>query len=499
MGGHVQAETDAGVLRGAVAPDGVASFLGVRYAAPPVGAGRFRPPRPETPWTGVRDALEFGPAAMQPPSPLVDRGLELSEDCLTLNVWVPPEASAAAVMVWFHGGGFTTGASSIPWYHGAALARRGVVVVTVNYRLGPLGFLHLEALGGEGWAGAANLGLSDQALALDWVQRNIASFGGDPGRVTIFGESAGAMSVSVQLAFPTAKGTFHRAIAQSGSATHVHESGGAEQVATAVLEGLGLDGRSLERLRDLPAQAFIDVQASVAEPQGGGLGLPFRPTVDGTTLPHAPIDHLGAVPLMTGTTLEEMRLFVAMARLVGGGRPLDEDRLLRRIGRMQAAIGRNSPEPAEVAALYRERLGPDATPDDVFIAVSTDLTFRMPAIEMVEAHPGDDTWMYLFTHESSAFEGLLGSAHAVEIPFAFENLHQRGPAFLVGDVTEERLRLADAMAGAWVAFATEGDPSTPSLGEWPRYDRVSRSTMLLDTACRVVDDPQGEERLVWRG
>jgi para-nitrobenzyl esterase len=403
-------------------------------------------------------------------------------------------------MVWFHGGSYTTGMSSIPWYDGRHLADRGVVVVTVNYRLGPLGFLHLASLGGDRWDGAANLGLLDQAASLEWVQRNIASFGGDPGCVTIFGESAGGMSVATQLAMPASDGRFHRAVAQSGTAVHVHDADGGERVARAVIDAVGVAPGDLEALLDVPAEAFSDIQATLRIPDVRFLSLPFRPTVDGTTLPVPPGDAPPRdLPLLVGTTADEMRLFTAIASISGAVPALDEDRLRRRIARALAGRGSTADTDA-VIATYRRRLGADATPDQVFVEAATDAVFRLPAIDMAEAHSDHaDTFMYLFTHPSTAFEGILGAAHATEIPYVFETLDHRSTVFLLGEVTDARRRLADAMSGAWVAFASCGDPSTAALGEWPRYDRERRATMRLDTDSAVVEDPRRDERRVWAG
>jgi para-nitrobenzyl esterase len=473
---------------------------GVRYAAPPVGERRFRPPEPVAPWTGERDALEFGPIAHQPPSFMTGaKALPASEDCLWLNVWAPEGADGAPVMVWFHGGGFTTGMASIPWYDGRRLAERGAVAVTLNYRLGPLGFLHLASLGGDAWEGAANLGLLDQAMALDWVARNIAAFGGDPERVTIFGESAGGMSVGTHLALPASAGRFHRAVAQSGAASHVHDADGGERVARAVLDALGVDPGNLSALRALPAEAFVEVQAGLQIPDARFLPLPFRPTVDGTTLPVTPLDGLApGVPLLCGTNLEEMQLYTVLGAL-GGDRPgLDEARLRRRVER--AAAERSvEVEPDEIIATYRRRLGADADPAAVFSAIATDLVFRIPAIEMAERRSADaDSFMYLFTHRSTAFDGALGSGHSVEIPFVFDSLGHRSTEFMLGPITDERRRLADRMSAAWFAFADRGDPSTDEL-PWPRYDADRRATVRLDTDPGVVEDPQRDERRIWTG
>jgi len=493
-------DTPDGKLRG-TREGGNVVVRGVRYAEPPVGAFRFRPPRPAEPWVGEREAVDFGPIAHQPSSFLTGPRLpETSEDCLSLNVWAPADAMGAPVMVWFHGGGYTTGMSSIPWYDGAHLADRGAVVVTVNYRLGPLGFLHLASLGGEEWDGAANLGLLDQATALEWVARNVSAFGGDPGCVTIFGESAGGMSVATQFALPASSGRFHRAVAQSGTAVHVHDADGGERVARAVLDAVGVGPGDLDAILDVPAELFSEIQATLHIPDVRFLSLPFRPTVDGTTIPVPVADaQPRAVPLVVGTTLDEMRLFTSLAAMSGAVAPLDEARLRNRVARA-AAIRGTTAEPDVIIATYRDRLGADATPDEVFVELATDVVFRLPAIELAESHSAHaDAFMYLFTHPSTAFDGVLGAAHATEIPYVFDNLDHRSTTFLLGEVTEARRELADRMAGAWVAFARDGDPSTDALGEWPRYDADRRATMRLDTDAEVVEDPRRDERRIWAG
>ncbi len=490
--------TPSGTLRGQVA-DGIAEFRGIPYGT----AERFRPAIAAAPWTGERDATQFGPIAHQPNSMLTGPKLPaMSEDCLSLNVWAPVDAEAAPVMVWFHGGGFTTGMGSIPWYHGTHLARRGVVVVTINYRLGPLGFLHLAALWGDEWDGAANAGLLDQALALGWVAEHISAFGGDPLQVTIFGESAGGMSVGTHLGLPASRGRFHRAIAQSGAAANVHDPDAAVQIAEEVIAALDVDRSDPRGLLDVPPEAFSDVQTRVGAERRAFLALPFSPTVDGTTLPIQPIDALASdVPLLIGTTEEEMRLFSIVAAATGAGQgELDEARLVRRVGRALERASDAPGDPTDAVAVYRRRLGASASPSEVFDAVGTDVVFRVPAIRLAQARAADaPAFMYLFTHRTSSFDGMLGSGHATEIPYVFDNLDQPGTTFMIGDVTPERRALASSMADAWVAFASSGDPTTAALGPWPAYEPRRRATMRLDIDSAVVDDPHGDERRLWTG
>ncbi|HSL59736.1 MAG TPA: carboxylesterase/lipase family protein [Acidimicrobiales bacterium] len=482
-----------GRLRGAL-DDGVAAYRGIPYAAPPVGAARFAPPRPAAPWDGVRDATEFATAAPQNSSPLM-RPEPTSEDCLALNVWTPDITGSAPVMVWIHGGGFTTGSGSSSLYRGAALARRGVVVVTLNYRLGALGFLHLADLGGEAWAGSGNLGLLDQVAALDWVAEHIGAFGGDPDRVTVFGESAGAMSVGALLAVPAATRRFGRAILQSGAQAHVHEPAAASEVARRLLAAVDVDPGDLDALRDVPVERLLGAQAAVAA-ETGGSGLPFQPVVDGTVLVGHPADAVAAgaaagIDLLVGTTLEETRLWTVM----GGESPeMAEDHLVARFDR---ALGEAGIDGHEALAVYRQRLA-GAPAADVATALSTDQVFRAPAIRLLERQaPHAQVWSYLFTRRSTAHGGVLGSCHALELPFVFDTLDADGMRGFVGERTAAVRALAAAMADAWVAFATAGDPSTPALGTWPPYAPSQRSTMVLDVDPRVEDDPLAAERELW--
>jgi len=377
----------------------------------------LRPPVAAAPWAGTYDATGVPTRSVQPHSILAPAGDPEGEDCLFLNVWTPSGLAAPApVMVWFHGGSFVTGSSAIVWYHGARLAARGAVVVNANYRLGALGFLDLAAIGGDEWAGSVNLGLQDQALALDWVQRHIAAFGGDPSRVTIFGESAGAMSVSCHLGRPGSAGRFRRAIAQSGAAGHVQSAESGERVARRSVELLG----GLAGLRDLPVDAFRDLPPLLdAEDEDRDLPLPFRPTVDGEVLPTAPLDALAAgaaagVELLTGSNRDEMQLFRLIALLGGAPADLDDERFRRRVTNALAKRGSDT-DPAEVERRYRQVAGDDATNADVWSAIGTDLTFRLPMVAMLEAHVtgGGRSWSYEFAHASTGFGGALGAAHAV--------------------------------------------------------------------------------------
>lgn len=483
-------ELDQGVLAG-IEKHGVLRFCGIPYAAPPVGQGRWRPPGPAPQWEGVRQARAFGPRAMQNPSPL-ERALgadetPMSEDCLSLNVWTPEPAGRHPVMVWIHGGGFTTGSAATPWYDGTRFAKRGVVVVTINYRLGSFGFLHLGDFDG-GVAGSGNAGILDQVAALEWVRDNIAAFGGDPQNVTIFGESAGAMSVATLLGLPRARGLFHRAILQSGAAHNVHDRATARANAERILARCGLDVTEVAAAVDLPASALLEAQAAIGDAELANQGLLFQPVVDGTVLPRPPLDAIADglnadVPVVIGTTADEWALFEVMDTMSPS---LGEDGLLRRMRRLLGDAA------GDVVAAYRSAR-PDLGPGPLFSVLMTDWVFRIPAVRLAEAHvrAGGSAWMYEFRWPSTAFGGRLRSCHALDIPFVFDVLDKESARMFTGpDAPSE---LAAAMNAAWAEFARSGDPG------WPAYELDTRLTQVFDTERSVVADPHGAERRVWDG
>ena len=488
-------ETRRGRLRGRRS-DGIASFKGIPYAQPPFGANRLLPPRPVEPWHGVRDALAFGPKSPQvayPPG-IAEALAELAspgEDCLTLNIWTPdPGKAGLPVMVWIPGGMFefhATGASAI--YDGSRFARDGVVCVTVGYRVGAEGFLHLDD-------GIANLGLLDQIAALEWVRENIAAFGGDPGKVTIFGQSAGGMSVATLLAMPRAKGLFRRAIVESGGTPVVNSAATALRIARRLAEKLdvpatraGVAAASPERV--LQAQAELREEL-LTRPDPAFWGevaltyLPWAPTVDGQIIPQPPIEAIRAggaaeIDLLVGSNTEETRLFL----LPDGTMDRFTDEAL---AAMAAAYGL----PAEGLSAYRAA-HPGASAGELFSAIQTDWYWRIPAVRLGDAHASSAraaTYMYEFAWRSPQMGGRLGAAHAVEIPFVFDTLGL-GTEPMLGQNPPQPL--ADAMHRAWVAFAASGDCG------WPRYDAARRRTMRFDTQSRVVDDPLARELAVWQG
>ena len=488
--------TKQGTVRGTMA-EGVATFKGIPYAAPPFGPNRFRPPQPAASWSGVRDALTYGPTVLKPPyfppfDVLIQEPAIPGEENLNLNIWSPDLGQARLpVMVWIHGGAFANGSGAVPTYDGSRFARDGVVCVTVNYRLGADGFLYL----GDG---IANLGLLDQVAALEWIQENIAAFGGDPSNVTIAGESAGGMSVGTLLSMPRAEGLFRRAIAESGAGHHVSSPETARRIGTYLAEKLGVEP-TREAIATVPFDRLIQAQIELGadvfmhpDPlrwgEVAGNRMPFEPVIDGDILPARPIDRAGAntgVDVMVGTNAEEERLFVVPNGVI--------DQITQEA--LAATIAAYGLPVEETLSTYRATR-PNANAGDLYVAVVTDWFFRIPAIRMAEARATDpsslsSTYMYEFAWRSPQFDGRLGSCHALEIPFVFDNLDGKGDIPLLGNNPPQQL--ADTMHAAWVAFATTGKPG------WPRYDLDQRATMQFNITSHVVNDPGSAERVLWEG
>jgi para-nitrobenzyl esterase len=497
--------TAGGKVEGLELDGSILQFRNVPYAATTAGANRFLPAQPVEPWDGVRDGTAHGPTAPQPPSPLetmLGAGrMAQSEDCLSLTVTTPGLDGARPVLVWIHGGAFTAGTGATPWYDGAAFARNGdVVVVSINYRLGALGFLHVAHLLGDAYADAGCAGIADQIAALEWVRDNIAAFGGDPSRVTIFGESAGGMSVGSLLGSPRARGLFSTAIAQSGAAQNASSPDQAAEVTAQVLAELGLtesgaDGLlavDAEQLMAAQVAASTKIQASRGLAGLNGGGLPFQPVAQTPTLPQQPLEAIragnaAAVRVVTGTTTEEWKLFGLMLRATQS-EALDEARLLARASRALGDAG------AALVERYTANR-PGAPAEEVWSAVVTDFVFRIPAIRMLEAQLGhsSEAFLYEFDHRSTAWGGALGACHAIEIPFAFDNLDQPGASAFIGEIGEAERALAREVNAAWLAAATGGEP-------WDRYDLDRRVTRRFGGATPgVLEDPSGDERELWDG
>lgn len=464
------------------------AFLGIPFAASTAGAGRFRAPRAVEAWGTPRTAVAFEKSAPQGDHPI--QGFASStprdEDCLYLNVYTPALGGAARpVLFWIHGGGYTHGSGSELLYDGGPLAVRGdVVVVTIHYRLGALGYADFEGLI-EG--AVPNLGLLDQVAALEWVRANIEAFGGDPGNVTIFGESAGASAVGALLATVPARGLFHKAILQSGSG-RASSKEEAAKVTDALLRELGLDRASAAKVLDVPWQQIVEAQHRV--------GMRWGP-VRNDVIPVAPMEaiRLGQaanVPVLIGTNRDEVKLFNATSR----DRAIDDEVLP---GMVAEALPKATPDDVarliEVYRTSRSSRGLPVSNVDVYDAITTDARFRINAITLAEryrAYP-QDAFVYLFSWESPARRGAFGSCHALEMPFVFGTLWAPTQDRFAGSGPEAEA-LSRRMMDSWIAFARSGNPSHEGVGDWPAYDAQARPTMVFDRESRVESDPFAEER-----
>ena len=508
MAQHVDVETNCGKIRGTV-DNSINVFKGIPYAQSPEGDGRFLAPRQLKPWTGVRDAFEFGNRAMQDDNAFglnpalvklfAGRALPpMSENCLVLNVWTPAvnDGRKRPVMFWCHGGAFISGSGDSPWYDGTNLCRRGdVVVVTINHRLGAFGYLHLGEFGEE-FAASGNAGMLDIVAALQWVRENIAAFGGDAGNVTIFGESGGGAKVSVLMAMPAAHGLFHKAIIQSGPAVQMASRDDASETARQLLAELGLSADKVGELRGIPAPKIAEAQAAVLRKVSmmsfsNRRRVGFNPVVDGKHLPGGPFAPTAPaisanVPLMIGTNKDEMTLFFGFAPWLDG---LDEPTMRKRV---EMFVGDDA---ARVIEHYR-RARPKDSLRDLVLAIATDHAMRMPSLVTADrkvAQNAAPVFVYLFTWETPVLGGKLKSPHALEIPFVFDTVQTSG---LTGD-SPTRFALADKMSRAWLAFAHKGNPNHEGIPNWPPYSVEQRPTMMFNDQCKVENDPYGAERKAW--
>ena len=475
----------------------VAVFRGVRYGASTEGR-RFQRAVAPQPWTRMRDATDFGNDCPQPPMGDVPvfaswaNDQADSEDCLFLNIWTPglSDGGKRPIMVWLHGGGYTTGSGSSHAYDGSRLAMRGdVVVVTVNHRLNAFGYTHLgEITDDPKYADAGNLGSLDAILALQWVRDNAAAIGGDANNVTIFGESGGAAKVSSLMAMPAADGLFHRAIAQSGSMSlNGFPIDMADGLARSLMETAGVS--SVKELAELPMDALV--RAMIASRSRGGL---YRPVVDGRSLPRDPFDPdapaiSADVPLLVGTNNNELRLQGGLGDPAAFS--LTWEQLTPRIARLVGA------DRAQELIAGMRAAHPDYDAADVYFQTITFGTYRSTALAQAErksAAGGAPVYMYRLDWESPVMGGRLGAAHALDIAFVFDNVARS--ASYTGPETAETQVLANLMADAWIAFARTGNPNTPALPMWTPYSERDRGTMVFDVETEFVQDPDSMERVL---
>lgn len=513
--------TAGGRVRG-IESQGICRFLGIPYGATTGGAGRFMPPRPAPPWSGVLDATQFGDSCPQvplglspfaraaagqappPPNPVqkqlgafFSRRLPepaQSENCLVLNVWTPAaDAAKRPVMVWLHGGGFAVGSGSGPTYEGAHLAKRGeVVVVTINHRLNGFGYLYLGELGGEAFAQSGNVGMLDVVAALQWVRDNISGFGGDPHNVTIFGESGGAGKVSVVCALPAAQGLFHKAIMQSGPCLQISNRQRGTAIARQLLKDLGLgEGQvaDLQKIEALKLAAAFDAADSKVVPRVLGFGpMGLIPLVDGTTIVHHPFDDRAAsesahVPFMVGSTKDEAVLFAAPFPKWGQFTESDIVELTRPMAGARAA---------DAVALYK-KLHPNDSNSYLLADIVTDFWMRQAANRVAELKAkqgGAPAFVYVLEWQVNAD---LRSPHGTDNFLVFDNIDTSA----LVQTAPGAQAVADQMSAAWAAFAHTGNPNTRNSARWPAYSLDTRANMLFNVKSRIVNDFEKPAREFW--
>ena len=492
--------TSNGRIRGRAEAGAVYMFKGVRYGAPPIGKLRFRPPARPTPWTEIADAYDYGNPAVQsagaPGAP--DGSPKMSEDCLFLNVWTPGlDNKRRPVLVWLHGGGFSSGSGAGPLCDGANLARKGdVVIVTVNHRLNVFGFLQLGEEWGPDYASSCQAGMLDIVMSLEWVRDNISRFGGNPENVTIFGESGGGRKVAMLMAMQSADGLFHKAIIQSGSGLDAYPMAEAVAMGRELLEKLGIANGDIEALAGVDAQAIFDAQQSVTPSLSppGQLTVPiggFAPCVDGVALqrkpfiPDAPAISAD-VPLLIGSNKDEMTIF--NARDPKFGTHTDDE--------FVAYVHEILPDKAGLLIPALRAAFPDYSPSHLMIAAETFKGYWIATVFQAERKVklgAAPVYTYLLAWETPVEEGRLRSHHALDLPLVFNNIESMRS--MVGPGPEPQ-RLADSMSSAWIAFARSGNPNTKELPPWPAYNLENRATMVFNVESRVQNDPYSEIRRI---
>lgn len=512
-------ETDSGKVFGSVS-NGIYSFKGIPYAATTAGKNRFMPPAKPEPWTGARSALYWGPVSPQNFTSTLNgrrngwnhddesfmfewEDGQPSEDCLRVNVWTPSisDSKKRPVLMWIHGGGFTGGSDNeLRMYDGESLARRGdAVMVSVNHRLGVLGFLNLIEYGEE-YGSSPNVSMLDLVAALKWVKTNISNFGGDPNTVLVFGQSGGGAKISTLMGMPVAEGLFHRAVVQSGASLRQGTLDRSAQTAAGVIAELGLSKATIAKIHELPNEAIVQAaldasrkaaaanggRGGAAGPGGGGWG----PVVDGKILPRNSFDpdapsYSAKVPLMVGSVLNEMANAVQMGDPTVDSWPMDEVKK-----RLTAQRGAQN---ADHLITVFQKLHPQATPFEIYSRI-TGMGGRVGALTMAQrktAQGSAPAYNYLFQWQTPILEGRGRAFHCSELPFCFYNTERC--ATMTGNTPEAR-DLAGRVADAWINFARKGDPSHPGLPAWPKYDADKVPTMVFDTKCAMVNDPDGEGR-----
>jgi len=502
--GFVVAETASGKIRG-VDAQGIKVFRGVPYGGTTSGVNRFMPPTDPGKWSGVRDALHYGPStpqsdpgAQRSPTSLTVSGENLpseTEDCLVLNIWTPAlnDGRKRPVMFWCHGGGFSSGSGSAPGYDGTNLARRGdVVVVTINHRLNVLGYTYFGDLAGADFAQSGDAGMLDIVHALRWVRDNIEQFGGDPNTVLVFGQSGGGRKVGTLLAMPSAKGLFHRAIIESGPTLKLVERDQATKVAEMLLKQLDLNKTQVRELQKLPVDKVMAAYFRVLRDMRGydQMTEGFSPTMEGNIVPQHPFHPAASaispdVPVLAGCARTETTL---MAQNDPAAFSLNEAAMHERV---KNSVGGDQAD--RLIEAYR-KANPHASPTDIFFLIDSDHRYGAPMMKIEERRAAlgrGPVYAYYFTWETPVDGGRLRSPHTIEIPFAFDNVK-------ISRITgsgPDAMALADKVSDAWIAFARTGNPNTGKLPHWPTFNAKDRATMVINNESKVVSDPVREQRL----
>ena len=476
---------------------GVIKFKGIPYAVPPIGNLRFKLPIPIEPWEGIHNATKYGPVAPQPASALENMfsdPLPNSEaDCLTLNIWTESlKNEAKPGMFFIHGGAFLTGSGRA--LDGSRLVLRGdVVVVSINYRLGPLGFLYMPDLPDT----SPNVGLLDMVTALKWVKENISRFGGDPENITIFGESAGGSAVACLLAMPLAKSLFHRAILQSqASNKYSYDPKMSTRYYENLIEKLEIKKGDIEALRTLPAEDIVNASERFETIK---VGIPRAgPTIDEETLPINPLEavkngYTKDIDLFIGSNLDEYKLWSMWAP---DGEELNSERLLKRINSLMRFLRQDESKSKGMIEIYKQR---NKNPIDISDAIFTDYMFHIPSIRLAEEQSKHqaNTYMYLFSWKTPANGGKYGAMHALELSFVFNILLDRDIGIFPRK-TEETQELSEKMMDTWTSFARTGNPNNKNIPNFPPYDIEKRSTIIFDKEVTIAEDPYRNERIVWK-
>jgi len=486
--------TNVGRFEG-VRRDGVLGFVGIRYAEPPIGELRWKPPVPVGFVEGLVAARTFGSQPPQIEDPNEQAGFfPQAEDCLYANVWTPSLDGSRPVMVFVHGGGFVVSGAADPAYYGAHLAERGdMVVVTFDYRIGPLGFLDLSAVGGADYASSGNLGVLDMIAALRWVRENIAAFGGDPENVTLMGQSAGSTSVALLMALPESRGLFRRAIAQSGALNNLRTQATARVTTERFMQLAGVT--DLQGLQALSLERLMEVEASLESETAVKLAL-YGPVLDGALIDEPPLHAIARgdaadIPLLTGTTLDEATYFYLYFSWLQSLPPRSAISLLPSIASLF------TPEELEALIVGYETRHPEASPGELTSMIGTDAGTRLGQIRLAEAQAvhQPNTFMYLFSWKTPVADGIYGATHGLDRPFVFRTFGTPSVDDMVGSAPP--LGLSDAMIDAWASFARTSVPSANGLPTWPAYDANHRSTMVLDETSAVEDDPYAGDRQAW--